>query len=41
MDLSKVPYVTSTRTRVLAPDFARKTWRQVAGYAAPQALPGG
>jgi ABC-type branched-subunit amino acid transport system substrate-binding protein len=40
LDMSKVPYVTSTRTRVLAPDFEKKSWRPVGGYAAPAALPG-
>jgi ABC-type branched-subunit amino acid transport system substrate-binding protein len=40
VDLSKVPYVTSTRTRVLAPDFASKRWKVVADWAAPRALPG-
>jgi len=38
IDLTKVPYVTSTQTRVLQPDFAGKTWKEVAGYAAPQAM---
>lgn len=37
-DLSKVPYVTSTRTHVLAPDFEHKTWKVVADYAEPKAL---
>ncbi len=39
-DLSKVPYVTSTRTRVLKPDFARKSWKTVADWAEPKALAG-
>jgi ABC-type branched-subunit amino acid transport system substrate-binding protein len=38
IDLSNVPYVTSTRTRVLKPDFAAKTWKDVAGWAEPKAL---
>jgi ABC-type branched-subunit amino acid transport system substrate-binding protein len=37
-DLSKVPYVTSTRTHVLKPDFAKKSWTSVADYADPKAL---
>jgi ABC-type branched-subunit amino acid transport system substrate-binding protein len=41
IDLTKVPYVTSKRTRVLAPDFERKTWKPVADWAAPKALPEG
>jgi ABC-type branched-subunit amino acid transport system substrate-binding protein len=40
LDLSKVPYVTSTRTRILSPDFETKTWKVVAGWAEPRALPG-
>lgn len=38
ISLTKVPYVTSTKTRVLKPDFEKKTWSQVADYAAPVAL---
>ena len=38
VDLSAVPYVTSTRTRILKPDFAKKTWTVVAGWAEPKAL---
>jgi ABC-type branched-subunit amino acid transport system substrate-binding protein len=36
LDLSKVPYVTSTRTHVLVPDFEKRSWKQVAGYAEPK-----
>ena len=38
VDLSKVPYVVSTRTRVLKPDFGKKAWTVVADYAEPKAL---
>lgn len=36
--LEKVPYVTSTSTRILKPDFKNSSWEQVAPYAAPSAL---
>ena len=35
IDMSATPYVVSTKTRVLKPDFAKKTWSVVADYAAP------
>lgn len=35
LDFSKVPYVTSTKTRILKPDFENKTWTEVAPYAEP------
>jgi ABC-type branched-subunit amino acid transport system substrate-binding protein len=38
LDLTKQPYQTSTRARVLAPDMARRTWTVAAPYAAPAAL---
>ena len=38
LDLSTVPYVTSTRTRILKPNIEKKTWDPVAAYAAPLAL---
>jgi hypothetical protein len=38
VDLSTVPYVTGTQTRILAPDVARRSWTQVAGYASPAAM---
>jgi hypothetical protein len=38
VSLSAFPYVVSTRTRVLKPDFAAKSWTEVAPYADPQAL---
>jgi ABC-type branched-subunit amino acid transport system substrate-binding protein len=40
VDLSKTPYVTGTITRILAPDFENKSWKQVADYAEPAALSG-
>jgi ABC-type branched-subunit amino acid transport system substrate-binding protein len=40
MDYDKLPYVTSTRTRVLKPDFEKKTWTMVADFAVPQTLGG-
>jgi ABC-type branched-subunit amino acid transport system substrate-binding protein len=38
IDLSKVPYVTSTRTRILRPDFANRTWKVAGDWASPKAL---
>lgn len=38
LDLSKVPYVTGTKTRILKPDFENKTWTEAAPYAEPRAL---
>lgn len=38
VDLSKVPYVTSTKTRILRPVMDKKTWEKVADYADPKAL---
>jgi|GEM_PF-873399 len=38
VNLSTFPYATSVKTRILKPDFEAKTWKQVAGYAAPKAL---
>ena len=37
VDMSQQPYVVSTKTRILKPDFAKKTWSVVAGYAQPSA----
>jgi ABC-type branched-subunit amino acid transport system substrate-binding protein len=37
IDLTAVPYVTSTRTRILKPVMATKTWEKVADYAEPKA----
>lgn len=38
ISLTKLPYVTSTKTRMLKPDFAKKTWAPVADWATPIAL---
>lgn len=38
LDLTKQPYQTSTRVRVLAPDMVKRTWTEVAPYATPTAL---
>ena len=35
LDMSATPYVVSTKTRVLKPDFAKKSWTVVADYADP------
>jgi len=32
---TSIPYPTSSRTRVLKPDFDKSTWTQIADYAAP------
>jgi branched-chain amino acid transport system substrate-binding protein len=37
VDFSTFPYVTGTRTRVLKPDFEKKTWTVAAAYADPAA----
>jgi len=37
VDLSAQPYVTSTRTRILKPKMAEKTWEKVADFAEPKA----
>ena len=36
IDMSALPYSVSTKTRVLKPDFEKKTWTVVADYAAPK-----
>lgn len=38
ISLAKVPYVTTTKTRVLKPDFEKKTWTQAADWSSPAAL---
>ena len=35
LDLTTMPYVTGTRTRVLKPKMAEKSWQQVSEYAMP------
>lgn len=37
LDLTKQPYETSRKTRVLAPDMTSRSWTVVAPYAEPQA----
>ena len=37
VDFTKFPYAASTETRVLKPDFEKKTWNVVAPYADPKA----
>ncbi len=36
IDMTKLPYVPATRSRVLKPKLAEKTWEVVAPYAEPQ-----
>jgi ABC-type branched-subunit amino acid transport system substrate-binding protein len=38
IDLTKVPYVVGTRTRILKPDMAKKSWTKVADWAEPKAM---
>ncbi|MCB9543449.1 MAG: ABC transporter substrate-binding protein [Myxococcales bacterium] len=38
VDLTRFPYVTGTRIRILKPDFDNKTWTPVADYAEPRAI---
>jgi len=38
VSLSAFPYLVSTRTRVLKPDFANKTWTEVGVFAEPASL---
>jgi ABC-type branched-subunit amino acid transport system substrate-binding protein len=38
VDLSKTPYVTGTRTRILKPAMDKKTWDKVADFADPKAM---
>lgn len=35
IDLTGDPYVVGTKTRILKPDFQKKSWTEVAPYAAP------
>lgn len=37
IDLSVFPYEVSTRTRILKPDFEKRSWTVVSGYAEPKA----
>jgi ABC-type branched-subunit amino acid transport system substrate-binding protein len=36
IDMSTFPYVVSTKTRVLKPDFTKKSWTVIADYAQPK-----
>ena len=38
LDFTKFPYATGSQTRVLKPDFGRKSWTVAAGYATPSTL---
>jgi ABC-type branched-subunit amino acid transport system substrate-binding protein len=38
LDFTQFPYATGTQTRILKPDFGRKSWTVAAGYAAPSTL---
>lgn len=38
VDLTRFPYVTGTRIRILKPDFDNKTWTLAADYAEPRAI---
>jgi ABC-type branched-subunit amino acid transport system substrate-binding protein len=38
LDLSTVPYVTGTRTRILKPNVEKKSWDSVAAFAEPASL---
>lgn len=41
INLEKVPYVTGTKTRVLKPNFEKKSWEVVGDYKTPKAFEGG
>ncbi|MGQ0586500.1 MAG: ABC transporter substrate-binding protein [Gammaproteobacteria bacterium] len=38
LDFTRFPYATGSHTRILKPDFDRKSWTVAAGYAAPSTL---
>ena len=38
LDFTQFPYVTGTQTRILKPDFGKRSWTVAAGYAAPSTL---
>ncbi len=38
LDFTRFPYATGTQTRILKPDFGKRSWTVVAGYAAPSTL---
>ena len=37
-DFTKLPYVAGTKSRVLKPDFEKKSWKVVGPYATPSTL---
>lgn len=41
VDLSEVPYVVGTKTRVLKPDFENKSWTVAGDWSEPKAYEGG
>ena len=38
LNFSNFPYVTTKRTRILKPDFEKKSWQEVEGYAEPKMI---
>lgn len=38
LDFTRFPYVTGIQTRILKPDFDKRSWTVAAGYAAPSTL---
>jgi len=38
LDFTRFPYVTGTQTRILKPDFDKRSWTVAAGYAVPTTL---
>ena len=38
LDFTRFPYATGTQTRILKPDFGKRSWTVIAGYAAPSTL---
>lgn len=38
LDFTRFPYVTGVQTRVLKPDFGKRSWTVAGGYAAPSTL---
>jgi ABC-type branched-subunit amino acid transport system substrate-binding protein len=38
LDFTRFPYATGTQTRILKPDFGKRSWTVVAGYASPGTL---
>ena len=40
-DYTRLPYMAGTKSRVLKPDFEKKSWKVVSGYAVPSTSAGG